>query len=165
MVRKPGRMYREIKGMAYCRREYMGGVPALRIVRFDVGAKPDDLPAKLTLVVKEQCQIRHTALESARVAATRWMEKKAGGGNFHLKVRVYPHVVLREHKTATGAGADRISEGMSHAFGTPVGTAARVHPGHKIITIWTKPEFVDLAKRALIRAGHKLPSPTSIIIE
>jgi len=31
MSRKPGSMYREIKGQAYCRREYMGGVPASRI--------------------------------------------------------------------------------------------------------------------------------------
>jgi large subunit ribosomal protein L10e len=165
MVRKPGKMYRQIKGMAYCRKEYMGGIPALRIVRFDIGVKADVFPVKLTLIAKEQCQIRHTAMEAARVAATRWMEKTAGASNFHLKVRVYPHVVLREHKTATGAGADRISEGMSHAFGTAVGTAARVQPGYQIISIWTATEFIDIAKRALIRAGQKLPTPISIIVE
>lgn len=165
MVRKPGKMYRQIKGMAYCRKEYMGGIPALRIVRFDIGSNPDTFPVKLTLVVKEQCQIRHTALEAARIAATRWMEKMTGGTGFHLKVRVYPHVVLREHKIATGAGADRISEGMSHAFGSAVGTAARVQPGYQIMTIWTANEFVDVAKKALVRAGQKIPTPISIIVE
>jgi len=165
MVRKPGKMYRQIKGMAYCRKEYMGGVPALRIVRFDIGVKPNAFPMKITLLVREQCQIRHTALEAARVAATRWMEKTAGPLSFHLKVRVYPHVVIREHKIATGAGADRISEGMSHAFGSAVGTAARVQPGYRIITIWTGSEFVDVAKKALVRAGQKLPTPISIEVE
>lgn len=37
MVRKPASMYREIKGQAYTRREYMGGVPAVRISQFDMG--------------------------------------------------------------------------------------------------------------------------------
>lgn len=164
MVRKPAKMYREIKGMAYTRKEYIGGIPALRIVRFDVGAKAESFPFTLDLIVKEQCQIRHNALESARIAATRFMEKKAGASNFHLKVRVYPHNVLREHKVATGAGADRISEGMSHAFGTAVGTAARVWPGYKVMTIWTHDQFVETAKAALKRAGNKLPTPTSISI-
>ena len=38
----------------------------------------------------------------------------------------YPHHVLRENKQATGAGADRVSQGMRCAFGKNVGTAARV---------------------------------------
>jgi large subunit ribosomal protein L10e len=29
-------MYREIRGQAYTRREYMGGVPANRITQFDL---------------------------------------------------------------------------------------------------------------------------------
>src|SRR2546426_592308 len=37
MTRKPGSMYREIRGQAYARKEYMGGVPGIRISQFDIG--------------------------------------------------------------------------------------------------------------------------------
>ena len=127
MTRKPASMYREIRGQAYTQRKYMGGVPASRISQFDIGDLRAHFPVKLHLVAKEQCQIRHIALEAARVSLNRYIAKKAGN-SYHLKLRVYPHNVLRENKIATGAGADRISEGMRAAFGQPVGMAALVHP-------------------------------------
>src|SRR2546425_1324669 len=111
MTRKPGSMYREIRGQAYARKEYMGGVPGIRISQFDIGDLRTAFPVKIHLVAKEQCQIRHIALESARISANRYIAKKAGNA-YHLKLRLYPHNVLRENKIATGAGADRISEGM-----------------------------------------------------
>ena len=121
-------MYREIKGQAYCRREYMGGVPANRITQFEHGVKAD-YPVRMTLRAVEQCQIRHIALEAARISANRLLAKKIGTTGYHMKIRVYPHNVIRENKIATGAGADRISEGMRAAFGKPVGTAARIKRG------------------------------------
>jgi large subunit ribosomal protein L10e len=93
------------------------------------------------------------------------MHKRAGVQNYHLKVRIYPHHVLRENKQATGAGADRVSDGMRKAFGKAVGTAARVRSGQKVLTIRTHEQFVQDAKSALRKAGMKLPSPFSIIIE
>ena len=64
-------MYRQIRGQAYTRREYMGGVPASRINSFDLGTINGDFPIVMTLRVKEPCQIRHTALEAARIAVNR----------------------------------------------------------------------------------------------
>jgi large subunit ribosomal protein L10e len=84
--------------------------------------------------------------------------------NYRLKLRVYPHHVLRENKQATGAGADRVSEGMRLAFGKAVGTAARVMPGQEVFSVYTTPQFLDKAKEALRSGSHKLPSPTRIII-
>ena len=107
MARKPAVMYREIKGMAYTRREYMGGVPNSRISQFDMGNLKDEFPITLTLKCKNRVQIRHTSLEAGRIAANRVLTKDAGVANYHLKLRAYPHVVLRENKLATGAGADR----------------------------------------------------------
>src|SRR3972149_10068551 len=124
MPRKPNSMYREIRGMAYTRKEYMGGVPGLRIAQFDIGDLKTDFPVQVHLVAKEQCQIRHTALEAARINANRYLQAKVGNA-YHLKLRLYPHNILRENKIATGAGADRISQGMRAAFGRPAGTAAR----------------------------------------
>ena len=164
MPRKPNSMYREIRGQAYTRKEYMGGIPGLRISQWDIGDLRTEFPLKLHLIAKEQCQIRHIALEAARVSANRYIAKKAGNG-YHLKLRVYPHNVLRENKIATGAGADRISEGMRAAFGAPTGTAARVHPGTKIFTISTTEDHVDDAKEALRKCGVKLPTPWRLEIE
>ena len=39
-------------------------------------------------------------------------------------MHTYPHQILRENKQATGAGADRVSQGMRLSFGKNVGTAA-----------------------------------------
>lgn len=157
-------MYREIRGQAYTRKEYMGGVPQIRISQFDVGDLRTKFPLKAHLIAEEQCQIRHVALEAARVSANRYIAKKAGSA-YHLKLRLYPHNVLRENKIATGAGADRISEGMRAAFGSPVGTAARVQPGMKIMTIETTEANLAHAKEALRKAGVKLPTPWRIEIE
>ncbi len=164
MSRKPGSMYREIKGQAYSRREYMGGVPTSRITQFEHGTK-GDYPVRLTLRATEQCQIRHMALEAARISANRFLAKKVGQGSYHLKIRVYPHNVLRENKIATGAGADRISDGMRHAFGKPIGTAARIKPNQEIITLETTLTNFSNAKLALKRAAIKLPTPCYIDVE
>jgi large subunit ribosomal protein L10e len=164
MPRKPGSMYREIKGQAYARKEYMGGVPAPRITQFEHGTR-GDFPVRMTLRAVEQCQIRHIALEAARITANRFLAKKVGQSSYHLKIRVYPHNVLRENKIATGAGADRISDGMRHAFGKPIGTAARIKPDQEIITLETTVQHFAVAKQALKRAAVKLPTPCYIDFE
>jgi large subunit ribosomal protein L10e len=165
MSRKPGRMYRQIRGQAYTRREYMGGVPAPRISTFDLGTPSGDFPVVLNLKFKEPCQVRHSSLEAARVAANRALSKGTALTAFHLKVRVYPHIVLREHKMATGAGADRVSGGMRAAFGKAVGTAARMQSGSTVMTIRTTPQAFPAAKEALWKASMKLPSPCYMEIE
>jgi len=165
MVRKPAKMYREVKSQAYTRREYMGGVPGLRINQFEMGNTGGDFPLNVHLVVAERCQIRHTALEAARIAANRHLQKRCGSMNYHLRVRVYPHIVLRENKQATGAGADRVSEGMRRAFGKAVGTAARVKPGQQVMTVRTSPPYLNAVKEALRRAGMKLPTPFRVVVE
>jgi large subunit ribosomal protein L10e len=119
----------------------------------------------LTLVAKEECQIRHSALESARIAANRMLLDVAGVTNYHLKIRVYPHEVLRENKQATGAGADRVSQGMRLAFGKAIGTAARVRRGQEIMSVYTNPANFKNAKRSLVSAGYKLPTPISLVVE
>lgn len=164
MVRKPGRMYRDIRGQAYTRKKYMGGVPASKIVHFDDGDLKQVFPVSVSLVAKEHCQIRHSALEAARVAATKYMSSKAGT-NYKIKVRVYPHNVLRENKQAVGAGADRISQGMRASFGKAVGTAARVQVGQKIMTLSVLKESFEEAKDALRRARMKLPTPCTIVTD
>ena len=165
MARKPGSMYRYIRGQPQTRKEYTGGVPNPHITQFVLGNKKDDFPVMITLKAQEKCQIRHTALESARITANRVVEKKIGPANYRLKVRVYPHVIIRENKQATGAGADRVSQGMRASFGKNVGTAARVKPNQIIMTVETNKDGIPHAKNALRKAAMKVPTPCNIDVK
>ncbi len=165
MSRKPARMYTRVSGPAYVRKKYMGGVPGSKITIFDMGNLSAEFPVSLSLIAKESCQVRHNALEAARIFANRYLVKGVGRNNFHLKIRLYPHHVLRENKLATGAGADRVSSGMRHAFGRAIGTAARVKRGQKMLTVAVEEDNVDQAKEALKRASYKLPTPCNIVID
>lgn len=158
-------MYRETWGQAYTRKEYMGGIPLCRIVQYDMGDTKGDFPIQLSLKADEPCQVRHTSIEAARIAANRLLSRRVGTFNYHLKIRIYPHHVLRENKLATGAGADRVSSGMRHAFGKAVGTAARVKSGQSLMTVWTNPNQFNLAKEALWKASMKLTTPCTIEVE
>ncbi len=163
MTRKPARMYRKVEGQVYTRQEYMGGIPTCRVTQFDTGNPRGDFSLELTLSTDEAAQVRDVALEAARVSAVRVLEKMAPNA-FHLKVRRYPHQILREHKMAMGAGADRISDGMRRAFGKPVGHAVRAAIGESLLTVYTTPGHLGDAKEALRKAGHKLPVPTRVAV-
>lgn len=165
MPLRPARSYRHFSGPAYTRREYVKGVPGIRVTFFDMGNPKGDFPVEMSIISEETGQIRHNALEAARVAANRMLEVKAEKDNYHLKLRVYPHQVLRENPMAMGAGADRISDGMRQAFGRPIGTAARVSAGQKLMTVRVTKEFAAVAKEALRRASLKLSLPSRIVVE
>lgn len=162
MVRKPAKMYRNISKKAYTRRKYMGGVPGSKIVQFEMGNLSQEFPTEVDLIVEEACQIRHSALEAARITVNRKLMKDVGRSNFHFKVRIFPHHVLRENKQATGAGADRVSEGMRLAFGKAIGTAARVDANQKIMTVYSSPQYLEKVKNALHHGGYKLPTPSHL---
>ncbi|MBU0498402.1 MAG: 50S ribosomal protein L16 [Candidatus Thermoplasmatota archaeon] len=165
MSRKPGSMYRYARGQATTRREYMGGVPTSRISQFDMGKRTGKFPLELSLISEEAQQIRHNSLEAGRISANRFLEKNVGVTNYRLRIRVYPHIVLRENKQATGAGADRVSQGMRASYGKNVSTAARVKQNQVIMTVETDKINYPHAKEALRKAGMKFAAPYSIKIE
>ncbi|MDW7732196.1 MAG: 50S ribosomal protein L16 [Methanolobus sp.] len=165
MVRKPASMYRNVRQRSFTRRKYMGGVPGSQVIHYDMGNKSAEFPVKVTLIATERCQLTHKSLEAARITSNRAMVNAAGKSGYHIKLRVYPHEVLRENKQATGAGADRVSSGMRGAYGKNVGTAARVSAGQKIFTISINKEHFVMAKDALRKAGHKLPTPVRIVVD
>ena len=168
MADKPASMYRNISKQPYTRREYITGIPGSKIAQFkmgDIHADPDSYPVQMSLVVEEDVQLRHGALESARLSANRHLIKSLGEGNYKMILRKFPHHVIRENKQATGAGADRVSDGMRQAFGKVVGTAARVPRGDRLFTIWCDVKQADVAKDALRRAYNKLSPPCRIRAE
>lgn len=168
MPDKPASMYREVNKPAYTRREYITGIPGSKIAQHkmgDIDADPDSYPVQISLKVEETCQLRHDALESARLSANRHLIKELGEGNYKMILRKFPHHILRENKQATGAGADRVSDGMRQAFGKPVGTAARVDNGDRVFTIWCDVSQAEVAKDAMRRAYNKLSPPCRIVVE
>ena len=144
---------------------YVKGVPGAKIRDFEMGKKKK-YSSSVFLVPDKDVQITHNALESARVTGSSYLEKSIGkGGSFFMKVRVFPHHVLRENALATGAGADRFQQGMRSSFGNPIGTAARVKKGQKIIEIRVSKSNIPIARKAARKCGHKLPAKCSILVE
>jgi len=164
MSRKPARMYRFVKQQSNTRREYTGGIPNSRISQFVMGNRKIFFPSKINLIAVESCQIRDVALEAARITANRTLTKKAGSLDYKLTMRIHPHQILRENKQATGAGADRVSQGMRKSFGKNVGIAARIKSNQIIITVDTFEKNIIFAKEALKKASSKIPTPCKIDI-
>jgi len=108
--------------------------------------------------------IRQNALEAARMSCNRLLEKTAGK-EFYFKMRVYPFHVLRENPLAAGAGADRMSQGMSQAYGKPIGSAARVQEGQIIFELRINKTHMNSGKEALGRASKKLPCTCKIMVQ
>lgn len=163
MVRKPARMYRKVEGQVYTRKEYMGGIPHCRVTQFDTGNVHQTYRFHYSIHAEEAANVRDQSLEAVRVSLVRVMESVASN-NYHVKVRKYPHAILREHKMATGAGADRISDGMRRAFGKPVGHAVRANIGDILFTLSFRSENLDSAKEAMRKAATKLPMPSKAVL-
>ncbi len=163
-------MARIRKGVAYRRLErpytrkskykklnFVRASPHMGIVRFDMGDSKKKYYYQLDLLAAKDLQIRHNSIESARLTSIRLLEATLGKTGFYLKVRVYPHHVLRENPLAAGAGADRMSTGMQKAFGKPIGVAARIYRNAPIFTLLVEKPHIETAKLAMRRAATKLP--------
>lgn len=144
------------------KKDFIGGTPPMRIVAFDMGNLKKEFPISLDLIAKKHTQIRQNSIESARMTANRFLEKNLGKQGFHMKIRIYPHHVLRENPLAAGAGADRMSTGMKKSYGKAIGIAAQVREGQKLFTVSVEKANLKIAKRALERASYKLPCACSV---
>lgn len=145
-------------------KSYIRMTPNVKIVRFDTGDPSRSFEHTLNLLSKSELQIRDNALESARQTSNKLLETRLGLNGFHLKVKVYPYHILREHALAAGAGADRFSSGMAHSFGKPIGVAARIRKGQTIFQVSVDKQNLPIARLALERASKKLPCSCTIQI-
>jgi large subunit ribosomal protein L10e len=158
------RNYREVKGVAYTRTKFIHGAPLSKITKFTTGDPSKKFEYKFILVSDKRLQIRHNALEAARIAVNRELQVKLGE-NFYMRVMPFPHVVLRENKMIFGAHADRLQDGMRKSFGKPIGRAARVEPGQTLVEAYVNEDGIDTAKLALKRGEDKLPTTCRIVME
>jgi large subunit ribosomal protein L10e len=145
---------------------FITGIPASKINRFDMGNPIGEFNTEASIVYESDTQVRHNALEASRIIIQKALEKNLGVANYFFKVRVYPHHVMRQNVQASGAGADRVSDGMRRAFGKPVGRAARVHKGQPVFTIYFDKSEQKLAvvKKTFKSAMKKLPGEKIIVV-
>jgi large subunit ribosomal protein L10e len=147
------------------RLNYVRSRPVCKVVRFDMGEVAGTFEHTLHLVSTTDLQIRDNSIESARQTGNRLLEKVLGKGGYRFMTRIYPHHVLRNNPLAAGAGADRLSTGMAHSFGKPIGIAAQVKKGQTLFTVSVNKENLPLARQALKRASSKVPCACQIIME
>ncbi|ABK77763.1 ribosomal protein L16/L10E [Cenarchaeum symbiosum A] len=160
-----GANYRRSNGQPYTRKEYIKGKPQSKISKFQNGS-PGDYDYCVQLLINEKVQIRHMAIESARLAANKTIEKATGESGYFSRLRIYPHVLLRENKMIATAGADRLQEGMRRAWGKAVSLGARVRQGQVIYEAHVRKEHLEHTKKALKHACVKLPgTPTIRVIQ
>ena len=158
-LKRPYTRTSKFKAKAYIRMR-----PNVKVVRFDTGDASKRFNYTLNLLSKSDLQIRDNALESARQTSNKLLESYLGLNGYHMKVKVYPYHILREHALAAGAGADRFSSGMAHSFGKPIGVAARIKKGQTIFQVSVDKQNIGVAKQALERASKKLPCSCTIQI-
>ncbi len=152
-----GRNYRLPKGQPYTRNKYIHGTPPPKISKFMMGDLKAKFENKVSLIVQAPVQVRHNALEAARVAANKVLIDALGETGYKIHLRVYPHIILRENRMIATAGADRLQEGMRRSFGKPTGRAARIRTGQSILDIYVNNNALDTAKQALRVGSTKLP--------
>jgi large subunit ribosomal protein L10e len=82
--------YREKNAMAYTKKECIGGIPGSKIVKFTMENISRDFTHTVKIIATKAGQIRHNALEAARVAALRHLEDRLERRDFLLKIVPYP---------------------------------------------------------------------------
>lgn len=167
---RPAHCYRTTSKPAYTRiavtkhdKNFIGTNPHLRTRQFNMGNPLKKYNAIVDLTCEEtHIQIRDNAIESARLNVNRHLINSIGKENFFMRLRVVPYHIMRENKLAQGAGADRVSSGMKHAFGKPIGKAARIRGGQKIFSVLCDQSQVEQVKLGLLRAIPKLGIKMSV---
>jgi large subunit ribosomal protein L10e len=167
---RPAKCYRKLKkpytrvSQKKPRKSYVVGVPAPKITHFVMGNQKKEFNMHIQLIAEHSVQIRNNALEAMRIAINKEMEKKVGPDGYWLRIRTFPHHVMREHSLATGAGADRFSSGMRASFGNPIGTAAQVHRGQILLDLKADVSKIRETKKALKIAMSKIPTTCKVIV-
>jgi len=168
MKLRPGRCVRKINSQAWSRyslkkprKNYIKALPRTSLLIFNMGTRNKAFDLVFRLNAKQDVQLRSNSLEAARQAANKYLERELANEYF-MRMITYPHNVIREKKFATGAGADRVSQGMTLSYGRPSSVAARVFEGNAVIEIMTNAGGRKVAKEAMKRAASKLSGTYSV---
>ena len=136
-----------------------------KVQKFTMGDSKATYQYRVSLLSENAIQIRHNALEAARVSANKVMFDKLGETGYLVKLVAYPHVILRENRMIATAGADRLQEGMRRSFGKPTSRAARLRPNKAVIEIYVNESALEHAKEALRVSSSKLSMASKVLIQ
>ena len=149
-------------------RAYIKTIPYSKIAKLTSGDhtaySEGKLPFEVSYVTTEGVQIRDNALEACRMYLTKMLDEQAPG-QYYLAVKVFPHHMVRENKSAGGmAGADRISTGMTQAFGVVIGRSALVPAGKDVFFVaCANDKAARVARLALNSVKAKLPCKGKLV--
>jgi len=151
------------------KKAFIKAIPPSKIVKFSMGDQKGYNTGKfkfsISFISDENIQVRDNALESCRTLLNKALDKKLPGQYF-LHINVYPHHILRENKTAAGAGADRLSSGMKHSFGVTIGRATIVTPGKTLFMIAILDEKgVREARKIMTTVKPKMPCRGKVVFK
>ena len=134
---------------------YIKTVPPKAVVKYCMGNSrkwnDNQFMYKAEVIAESSAQISDVAIEASRQQLLREITNQVGL-DFFMGVSVAPHQIIREHKQAAVAQADRMSQGMALSFGRTCGRMARVPEGKSIFTFGLNTEE-DVAK---VRAIYKI---------
>lgn len=147
------------------RKNYLGGVPGVKTRNFTIGNQTKEFDTQLDVISNINMQIRDNAIESMRQKLVKKLTASMGKDGYVIKIRLYPHHVIREHKSATGAGADRLSSGMKHAYGKNTGRASQIRKGQLFLSLVVNSDKKDEAKEILKYIKYKINMPYDIAIK
>lgn len=166
---RPARTVREVKAQPWARisrkkprKSYVKGAPNSKVRQFNMGSDRY-YELELELVLEAPIQLRDNAIEAARQAINKVLEKNLES-NYFLQVLKFPHLVIREHSALGVAGADRISKGMKRAFGKPKGRMARIASGEGVFRARVDKSALAVAKKAFKRGQLKLSGMYTLVI-
>ena len=163
-TKRPAKCYRKAPKKPYTRVEYIKSIPQPKLRILEIGKPSTEYEYAVLLISKEKGQLLDRSLEACRITANRYLTKHLGRGGFFMRIRPYPHNIIRETKFLGVAGADRIQQGMRRAFGKPVDRGAIVKPNQILFEIWVKEKDINIAKEALHRIKPKISVKTRIEI-
>lgn len=173
-LRKAG-AYSKKKARPYTRvsknksKSYIKQNPHNKIVKYNLGNISAFNQGKFKYIIRfvseERVQMRDNAIEACRLILNKQLEKKIPK-QYYFEIKVFPHHILRNNKTAAGAGADRLSSGMKHSFGIIEGRAAIINKGKEVFFVACETEqSARIARETMHSVKSKVPCKGKVLFE
>jgi len=168
---RPAKTFRDAEKVAWARfsrrtprKSFVKSMPHNALTIFDMGNSKGTYESVAELAATGKVQVRDNAIESARQAINKHLEKALPNA-YSLKVLVFPHNVIRENKMIAGAGADRLQSGMAHPYGRPSERGAMLRPGQAMFSMRYMAKDAGTIDEAFRRAKCKLSGKWALIIK
>ena len=165
---RPARTFRDALKVSWSRyskrrprKSFVKSMPHNALNIFEMGNAKQQYEVRADLVADDLVMIRDNALESARQAVNKYLEKMLPN-QYRFRVLIYPHNVIRENKMIAGAGADRLQSGMAHPYGRPSERGAKLKPNQVIFSIDVMAKDLDKIAESYRRAKVKLSGSCSV---